>query len=113
MNLASDGPMALASTKISVHAGVGEAVIERLSVAGRVLQSRIRRIRTVASSVDQTVRRLTQRLRDSFRYVEEQDEVQCGNARYLVEDSLTVQSRNAVHMAEEVVTINADQVHLG
>lgn len=111
--LAAEDALALASKKISVHAGLGEIVIERLSVAGKALQIRIRRIRTVASSVEQTVRRLTQRLQDSFRYVEDQDEVQCGSARYLVEDSLTMQSRNAVHMAEEVVTINAEQVHLG
>jgi len=113
VTLAAEDALALASKRVSIHAGVGEVMIERLSVAGKVLQSTIKRIRTVAFNVDQTVRRLTQRLQDSFRYVEEQDEVQCGNARYLVEDSLTVQSRNAVHMAEEVVTINAEQVHLG
>jgi hypothetical protein len=111
--VASEDRLALASRKLSVHASVGEAVIERVSLTGRMLRSRIRRIRTVAGSVEQTVRRLTQRLQDSFRYVEDQDEVQCKNARHLVEDTLTVQSRNAVHMAEEVVTINAEQVHLG
>ena len=113
LTLASEQSMALASRKVSIHAGVGEAVIEHLSVAGRALQSRIKRIRTVASSVEQTARRFTQRLRDSFRYVEDQDEVQCGSARYLVEDSLTLHSKNTVHMAEEIVTINAEQVHLG
>ncbi len=113
VTLAAEDALALASRKVSVHAGAGEAVIERLSVAAKALQAQIKRIRTVASSVEQTVHRLTQRLQDSFRYVEDQDEVQCGSARYLVEDSLTVQSRNAVHMAEEVVTINAEQVHLG
>jgi hypothetical protein len=113
VTVASEDRLALASRKLSVHAGVGEAVIERLSLTGRMLRSRIRRIRTVAGSVEQTARRLTQRLQDAFRYVEDHEEVQCGNARYLVEDTLTMQSQNAVHMAEEVVTINAEQVHLG
>ncbi len=113
VTVASEDRLALVSRKLSVHAAVGEAVIERLSLTGRMLRSRIRRIRTVAGSVEQTARRLTQRLQDSFRYVEDQEEVQCKNARHLVEDTLTMQSRNAVHMAEEVVTINAEQVHLG
>ena len=63
--------------------------------------------------MDQTVRRLTQRLQDSFRFVKDHDETQAGSTRYLVEDTLTMNAKNAVHMAEEIVTINAEQVHLG
>ena len=41
------------------------------------------------------------------------EEVQSGSTRYLVEDTLTMQAKNADHTAEEIVRINAEQVHLG
>jgi len=67
----------------------------------------------VADTVDTVYRRLTERLINAVRFVKEDEEVQTGSTRYLVEDTLTMHSKNAVHMAEEIVTINAEQVHLG
>jgi hypothetical protein len=113
LSLACREKMALASGKLSVHAGSGEAVIERMSLSAKVLYGQIRRIKMVANTVENTFRRLTQRLQDAFRFVEDHEEIQTGSTRYLVEDTLTMNARNAVHMAEEIVTINAEQVHLG
>ena len=35
-----------------------------------------------------------------------------GMVRYLVEENLTMHSKNAMHVAEELVSINAEQIHL-
>lgn len=111
--LASPGTISMAAGKISMHAGCAEAAIEKIALIGKSLQGRIKRIKLVANTVENTFRRLTQRLQDAFRFVEDQEEIQTGSTRYLVEDTLTMNARNAVHMAEEIVTINAEQVHLG
>ncbi len=113
LTLASGARTALVADKLTLHATRADAVIERISLAARVFKGQVRRIRTVAGSVENVFRRLTQRLKDSFRFVEDQDEVQAGSARYLVDDTLTMNSKNAVHMAEEIVTINAEQIHMG
>jgi len=113
MSLASREGLAFASKRISIHADNGKIAIEKLSFIGKVFQSQVKRIKIVANTVENIFRRLTQRLDDSFRFVKEHDEVQSKSARYLVEDTLTMHSKNAVHMAEEIVTINAEQVHLG
>jgi hypothetical protein len=111
MSIASHERLAFASQKISIHADEGKATIERLSFIGRVFQSQVKRIKVVANTVENIFCRLTQRLDDSFRFIKEHDEVQSKSARYLVEDTLTMHSKNAVHMAEEIVTINAEQGH--
>ncbi len=113
LTLASREKMALASGKISVHAGSGEAVIEKMSFVAKVFEGQIKRIKVVANTVENIFRRLTQRLQDAFRFVADHEEIQTGSTRYLVEDTLTMNAKNAVHMAEEIVTINAEQVHLG
>ena len=67
----------------------------------------------VAETVENIFCRLTQRLENAFCYVKEHEEVQAGSSRRLVEDTMTVHSKNAIHMAEEVIKLNAGQVHLG
>jgi len=113
ISLASREKLAFASKKISAHADKGEAVIERMSFVGKALHSQVKRVMTVANTVEHIFRRFTQRLEDSFRFVKDHEEVQTGNTRYLVEDTLTLHAKNANHMAEELVTINAEQIHLG
>lgn len=111
--LASRRKLAMASETLAVHAHKGRISITALSYIGRKFTGRVKRMRVVAQNVENTFRRLTQRLKDAFRFVEDLEEVQSGSTRYVVEDTLTMHSRNAVHMAEEVATINAQQVHLG
>ena len=111
--LASGNELALASEKVSLHANQGRAVVEELSFAGRFLRSQINHVKVVAETVENIFRRLTERLEEAFRYVKDHEEVQSGSARYLVEDTLTMHSKNAVHMSEEIIKLNAGQVHLG
>lgn len=121
LSLTSDRNMTFAAAdeldcvgqKISLHAEEGEATITRMSFLGAFLDSQIKRVKYVADTVDTVYSRLTERLINAFRFVKEEEEIQTGSTRYLVEDTLTMHSKNAVHMSEEIVTINAEQVHLG
>ncbi len=113
LSMSSDEEITWASPRISMHANRAEAVFEKFSFVGRVFKGQVKRIHIVAKAVENTYRRLTQRLRDSIRYVEDHEEIQSGSTRYLVEDTLTMQAKNADHLAEEIVRINAEQVHLG
>jgi len=113
LSVSAERRIAFASNKISMVADRGEAVIDKFSFTGRVLRSQVKRILVVANTVENIFRRFTQRLQDSFRFIKDHEEVQTGNTRYLVEDTLTLHAKNANHMAEELVTINAEQIHLG
>jgi len=99
--------------KLSVHADEGEVTIKNCSFLGTFLHVQVERFKHVADIADSIYRRWTQRLENAFRFVKEEEEVQTGSTRYLVEDTLTMHSKNAVHMSEEIVTINAEQIHLG
>lgn len=111
--LAAGQALSVSSDRIAVHAQRGMAVIEKFSFLGKSLKGQVKRVRLVAVSMEQVFQRLTQRLGDLFCFVKDQQEVQAGSARYLTEETLTMQSKNAVHMAEEIVTINAEQIQMG
>ncbi len=91
----------------------GEASFEKVSALAKTADVRLGTLTMMAGAVEQFFSRLTQRLTNSVRLVEEHEEVQAGSARYLIEDTLTMHSKNALHIAEEVVKIDAGQVHLG
>lgn len=113
LRLASRQDIACASRRIAVAAHQGRVRIGRLAFVGRFLSSQVARVKSVALGMDVVCRRLTQRLGNSFRYVKELDETQSNSSRIVVEDLLTMHSKNTLIMSEEHVTVNAEQIQLG
>lgn len=113
LNLAARDNMSLASESLDVNTNQANAHIEKLSFVGEFINIQAKRLKTVADVCEQFLSSLTQRLKSSFRSVEEHDESQAGSARYLVDGTMTVNVKNSVHIAEEDVKIDADQIHLG
>ncbi|MDQ5986633.1 MAG: hypothetical protein CSYNP_02363 [Syntrophus sp. SKADARSKE-3] len=111
--IASPREIAITSEKMQIRAKLADITVERLSVLGSFLHSRIKEMKIVSGRVEEIFQRLTQRLTDTFRFVKEHEEVQTGTSRYLVEKTLTMHSKNAMHVAEEMVTINAEQINMG
>ncbi|MEW5723554.1 MAG: DUF3540 domain-containing protein [Thermodesulfobacteriota bacterium] len=113
LTIAAREELAWTANKITVSAHEAEASVGKVSFLGQTLEAQFEWIKAVAVRVDQVFERLTQRLFESLRFVREHEEVQTGSTRLLVEDTFTVQARNAVHQAEEIYKIDAGQVHLG
>jgi hypothetical protein len=113
ITIASPQEIAMTSEKMRIGAKRADITVERLSVLGSFLHSRIKEVKIISGRVEEIIQRLTQRLTDTFRFVKDHEEVQTGSTRYLTETNLTMHSKNAMHVAEEMVTINAEQINLG
>ncbi len=113
MTLAAEEDILCASDQIEVQALRGEIQIGTLTFLGRAVRSQVDRVVSVAKSVERTCEELVQRMKSSLRYVDGHDESQSRSSRQLVEETLTVQSKNSYHLTEEVVKIDAEQIHLG
>lgn len=113
VNLAARHSLGLTAPELDVQTRQSRLVTERLQVKARSVSGRFKRLKLVALEVENIFHQLTQRMFEYLRLVRDHEEAQVGSARYLVEDTWTTQSRNQVHMAEEIVKINAGQVHLG
>ena len=113
VSLVSGAGAAVVAEDVSVSARSGEFMFDALSYVGRAVECRVESLWTTAREVEQTVRTLTQRLRNAFRFVEEHEEVQTNSTRYLVEDLLAMHTKNTDLTSEEIVKVTADQIHLG
>ncbi len=113
LNLCAGQRAELAAGTLGVQAGRADLAADKLSLRARLLRLEAASLRSVAGTVQQVCRRLTQRLGEAVRFVAGREEVQAGELRMVVEETLSLQSKNAVHLSEEIVKIDAGQVHLG
>jgi len=112
MSLASEDSLALASKSFELTADEGRVTIEKASFFGRIVENNIEKIKVVAEAMDSIIRRVVQRFTSSYRYVEEHEEVQSASTRMIVDGTLTMHTKNTMHIAEGHVKIDAEQIHL-
>ena len=105
--------LAMTSEELEINALKGEAKIESFSLLGRVFSGQIEKVKVIAHGVDTIFRRMVQRCISSYRYVEEHEEIQSASTRMIVDGTLTMQTKNTMHIAEGHVKIDAEQIHLG
>lgn len=113
VTMAANEDIVCAADRLDVQAEQAKARVGSLQLIGRVVKNQMERVVSVARFVENTFGQVTQRMKNSYRYVEEHDETQSNTTRQLVEESVTVQAKNAYHLTEEVVKIDAEQIHLG
>ncbi len=113
MSITSDETISLASKDFELTAQEGRVTLEKSSFFGNLVENNIARIRIVADSLDSIVRRAVQRFTSSYRYVEEHEEIQSASTRMIVDGTLTMHTKNTMHIAEGHVKIDAEQIHLG
>ena len=113
VTLASETGLSLAAPEMEIDSFKATARVEQMTFLGKSFSSQVERLKTVADAVDSICRRMVQRLNSSYRYVEEHEEVQSASTRLLVEGTLTMQTGNTLHTADEHVKIDAEQIHLG
>ena len=112
MSIAADQAITLASKEFELAAHEGRVTIEKTSFFGNVVENNIARIRVIADSLDSIIHRAVQRFTSTYRYVEEHEEVQSASTRMIVDGTLTMQTKNTMHIAEGHVKIDAEQIHL-
>ncbi len=103
----------LLSRDISMFAREVNIRSEKISLIGEVLKKQFHRIKAVVREVENFFVRYIVHSKDSSHYVTENHELQARSSRLVTEETMTVQTKNSVHLAEELITMNAKQINLG
>jgi hypothetical protein len=113
MNLISGKDMAIVTGGLDVSAVRGGFAVEHLSFLGTFLQANIEKAKLFAGSLDSRLDRLSQRVKRSYRFVDEIDQVRAEQIDYAAKKSLSLHARNALVTAEELVKLDGEQIHVG
>ena len=117
---AQEGVNLLASKEVSISAGglrvnarEGNLALETIALLGSFVTAEIEKIKVTAGSLDQVLDRFSQRVKRSFRKVEELDQVKAEHIDYAARSSMSLHAQNALVTAEELVKVDGEQIHVG
>jgi hypothetical protein len=70
-------------------------------------------VKTIASAIERVAERVTERVKRSYRFVEDADTLKAGRIDYAADSALTMRAKNAIVAAEELAKVDAEQIQLG
>jgi hypothetical protein len=111
--LVSGKDLAMAANDLEVHANRGRIHVQTLSFLGSLVEAEVDRIKLLASSLDSVLGRFAQRVKQSYRFVEERDEVRADYIDYAAEKNACLRGENTIVSAEDIVKIDAKQIIVG
>lgn len=97
----------IASTEVQVTA------LETLTIATAAMKAELDKVKVVATTVDSFFERVSQRVKRSFRTVEEIDQVKARHLDYAASGNAHIRGENTLVTAHDLVKVNAEQVHIG
>ena len=113
LTVASDEELNCISGKAALHSGDVEVSAGTVSLTSRLFTSNVERVKRVAGTVDDISREFTRRVVNYFRFTREHEDCQAESRRQLVDETLTIQSKNAMIVSEEHVKIDGEMIHMG
>jgi hypothetical protein len=83
------------------------------SFLAQTLEARIGKAATMIETLDTVIGRLTERLKTSFRWIENFEETKAGRISTIVKERFAVRARHASLLTEEEVSIDGRKIRLG
>ncbi|MCA9630103.1 MAG: DUF3540 domain-containing protein [Myxococcales bacterium] len=106
------GETEVRTARFSLTAARAEAFTQALSWFGGLAELNARKLRTIAEVAESVVDRVSQSFGRVYRKVEDFEQVQAGRIDQRAE-LMNLRGKNAMLTAEQLVKLDADQVHLG
>lgn len=113
VELVSGGDVSVVSGRINVNAADGNVVLTRLTFLGTFVRAEVEKIKLFAERFDSVVERVAQKVKRSYRSVEETDQVRAERIDYVAKKTVSLHGENALLTAEELVKIDGEQIHVG
>ena len=113
VDLVSAGDISLTSSEFSVRSDKGHIFFDQLSYIGRKVMAQASAFKFVGGIFDMVAERVSQKVKRSYRVVEEIDQLRSNQIDYRAEKNMSLKAQNALVTADELVKIEGDQIHLG
>ena len=113
MALASAKDISLVSSDLNVHSAKSEVSIHHLVFSGGFWLGQVEKLKLIATTFDSVVERLSQRIKRSYRTVEDIDQLRAGRLDYLIDKLLSLRGKYTMVTAKEDVKIDGERIHIG
>ncbi len=113
IELVSSKDVAVIAGGLRVNAAEGDVAVQRLSFLGGLVRAEMDTVKMLAATFDSFVERLSQKVKRSYRTVEETDQLHAARIDYTASATMSLHAENSLITAEELVKVDGEQIHLG
>ncbi|WP_437607690.1 DUF3540 domain-containing protein [Sorangium sp. So ce834] len=105
--------LSMVASTFRLQAKEGHVALGLFSFVSKLVRGEVDRAKLVGRSLDAHLERLMQRVKRSYRIVEEADHVRADRIDYAAKGNLAIHSENAKITASHLVKIDGDQIQVG
>lgn len=113
VHVISGKDLSMAASTFRVQAKEGHVALELFSFISKMARGEVDRAKLIGRSLDSALERLSQRVKRSYRIVEEADHVRADRIDYAAKGNLALHGENAKITGAHVVKIDGDQIQVG
>ncbi|VBB46662.1 conserved hypothetical protein [uncultured Desulfatiglans sp.] len=113
IDLGANQDIQLTASALEVHAARGKVIMERAAFLGSFLEVQAARVRLLAGILESVAERLTQKIKRSYRVIEESEHVKAGSLDYFARKWLSFKGRYTLLTAREDVKVDGERIHIG
>ncbi|MDI1478102.1 DUF3540 domain-containing protein [Polyangium sp. y55x31] len=113
VDVTAAAPVNVTGSEVTVKALRARLSAEWIDVVGAAVKAEFGKVKMLASTFDAALDRFSQRVKRSYRTVEEIDQVRAQHIDWAAQGNAHLRGENTLVTATDLVKVNADQVHLG
>ncbi len=113
VNIGSAGEVSVSATTFGLTAMEGKVVADNMSFVGSLFSGNVKVVKLFAKTFDSIIERLSQRLKRSYRTVEETETVRADMIHYRAGTAFVAHGENTIITAKNNIKINGDLIQLG
>ena len=111
--LQSAKSISMGAGRLELRAREAELFLEGLQYLGERIEATVGQLHTRAEALHSVAERCVQRLKRSYRVVEELDHHRAEQVDFSVRANFALRAKNALVAAKELIKLDGDQIHLG
>jgi hypothetical protein len=113
VGITSGKDVSVASGAVDIKAATASVLLGGLTILTEVLTAEIGKGKILAGALDSVLDRITQRVKMSYRFVEEVDLVKARQIDYTAQKCMRLHAENTMMTADELVKLDGEQIHVG
>jgi len=113
VDMVTSKDISMTSKEFNLRALEGNVFFDQLVYLGKKAFAEVDHVKTAMSYFDSVLERFSQRVKRSYRIVEEFDQLRTGQLDYAAKQNLRLCGKNALVTADALVKVDGEQIHLG
>ena len=113
VDIGTEGDVNVMGARLNVNTREGHFIVDSLAYIGKLARIDTGKIKSAVGLLDQVVGRFSLKAKRSYRFVDEVDVTRADQVDIRAHGTVNVRGKNATMNAEELVKIDAKQIHLG